>query len=371
MNENFEKCIDCFLEILGQWQGIKESDFLYLENKFSSFRKGKPLNLELLRELKSGRHFRFNKYWYFPRLKKSFGEKLQEQTKDLFKNNNNEEIIETLTNIFKNIEVVSIILRFADPENYGIMSTPTRHMIFFHTEQEGVLKTVKTFRNKFFQVLFENKSSSIAEYLGYLECLKEYKEQFRLKRIADVDMVLWAIYHKTYFANYECSRCENHEELSNILSITRREEEEEEIIEEIKEEVNLDKIFQENLTKTNILPANKIKYSTREPNPPENLFFYMEKIAKCPYVKEVRCVEYCRGKGIPRFNWRDNGKVSFEYFDRNNKGAQLIISPSEELTSKDIHKQFLYGLAIYYWMQKEIKEKIEGFNSLSNLLFHY
>jgi len=329
-----------------EWRKLEKRDFAYLENKFSILKEGEPLTVDLLRELK--KHFPFKKYWYFPRLKKPFGRKLEEKTKNLFEKSQ-EEIIRTLTEIFKNIEVVSIILRFADPENYGITSAPTRYMVYAYLEisKKDFGKNV------------------VEEYMSYLKKLREFKEILKLDRIADVDMALWAIFHKGIFNpnKNECAleNCRVYQEFWNRLPQKGKP------VKTVESIFSFEKLFESYLSQVEIPIEKKIKYSKREPNPPKNLDVYIKKIAQCPYIREVRCERFIDGKGeTPRFNCREDGKIIIDYFDRESKGAKLIIPFAEETKNKV--KLFLYSLALYYWLKKIEREKIEGFNSLENLI---
>jgi hypothetical protein len=75
----------------------------------------------------------------------------------------------------KHIEVVSVILRFIYPEEFGIMSPP---VISF--------------------LRISPLPNNVAYYEMYLEVLKKLKNHYELKRIADADMAIWS-------ASYLCS----------------------------------------------------------------------------------------------------------------------------------------------------------------------
>ena len=78
-------------------------------------------------------------------------------------------VIKKLFHLLKNIEIVSCILRFVDPNNYGILSSPVECLLYI----KGKDPTEK--------------------YLLYLENLDELKKEYQFIRIADVDMALWTI----------------------------------------------------------------------------------------------------------------------------------------------------------------------------------
>jgi hypothetical protein len=72
---------------------------------------------------------------------------------------------------FLHIEVVSVILRFVDPQNYAIISPPVE---------------------KFFSL--QPKEDHVEYYLNYLNLLKKTAKHYQLPRgLADVDMGIWSL----------------------------------------------------------------------------------------------------------------------------------------------------------------------------------
>jgi len=80
-----------------------------------------------------------------------------------------EHVIKELIHIIKYVEVVSCILRFVAPEYYGIFSAPVENLL--------------NIKGK----------NSVGKYLSYLDDLEKLKKEYKFKRIADVDMALWAL----------------------------------------------------------------------------------------------------------------------------------------------------------------------------------
>jgi len=80
-----------------------------------------------------------------------------------------EKVINKLFNVIKNIEITSVLLRLIDPQNYGILSPPVENILNI----KGI--------------------NQIEKYLNYLGDLGELKEVYNFRRIADVDMALWAL----------------------------------------------------------------------------------------------------------------------------------------------------------------------------------
>lgn len=83
--------------------------------------------------------------------------------------------IEDLFDVFRSIELVSIILRFVRPDSFGILSPPVE------------------------QVLCVRRGFNAAEtYLHYLSDLRAIRNHFKLPRAADADMALWVLHYSCF-----------------------------------------------------------------------------------------------------------------------------------------------------------------------------
>ena len=83
--------------------------------------------------------------------------------------------VQRLHDALKHIEVVSVVLRFLCPEEFGILSPPVASLLNL--------------------VPLQNKDE-IDYYLRYLSVLENLREHYKvLERIADVDMALWSAGH--------------------------------------------------------------------------------------------------------------------------------------------------------------------------------
>jgi len=81
--------------------------------------------------------------------------------------------IEALHNVLKNIEIVSVVLRFMCPKAFGIISPPVTSFLCFFPSP-----------------------TPVDYYLHYLKALKGFVEHYRVfDRVADVDMALWTTAH--------------------------------------------------------------------------------------------------------------------------------------------------------------------------------
>jgi len=151
-----------------------------LETKLSHLRKGEPIRYDDLKVIDDESIWPFKKFWSWPQeeeikedLKKT-GALLYQIAEDYL--NKEKFVISSLNKIFRNISLVSIILRFVFPEYYGIYSPPVLYII-------GV----------------ERGKNAVEEYINYLKVLREIKdmyeirEYYQVERVADVDMLLLAV----------------------------------------------------------------------------------------------------------------------------------------------------------------------------------
>ncbi len=109
----------------------------------------------------------FPAWWKMPELSPQEIDSL----KGLFKNIQLKDInvIQKLFEIFKNIEIMSCLLRIICPEHYGIYSAPVENLLSIKAE------------------------TPVKKYLCYLDDLSELKESYGFDTSAEVDMSLWAL----------------------------------------------------------------------------------------------------------------------------------------------------------------------------------
>ncbi|HOM94710.1 MAG TPA: hypothetical protein P5517_06205 [Candidatus Saccharicenans sp.] len=109
----------------------------------------------------------FPAWWKMPELSPQEIDSL----KELFKNIQPKDIglIQKLFDIFKNIEIMSCLLRIICPEHYGIYSAPVENLLSIKAE------------------------TPVKKYLCYLDDLSELKESYGFDTSAEVDMSLWAL----------------------------------------------------------------------------------------------------------------------------------------------------------------------------------
>ncbi len=126
----------------------------------------------------------FNRYWLFP----SFNDlEDQEQTfnfQQLGEDNEGspieKEAIQKLLGAFRQIELVSIILRFIQPVSFGILSPPI-----------GFLLGLRSGKN------------AVETYVNYLRNIRKICEKYEFRTVAETDMALWVLKHKCYDAEFK------------------------------------------------------------------------------------------------------------------------------------------------------------------------
>lgn len=140
-----------------------------IENRLSKVKKDDCLERNDLLSIRDAREWDYKKFW--PDLVTVIN--LENPISGIF-NLGWEKKKKTISELYKrflHIEVVSVILRFVDPQNYAIISPPVE---------------------KFFSL--QPQEDHVAYYINYLELLKKTSKHFKFPtRLADVDMALWCL----------------------------------------------------------------------------------------------------------------------------------------------------------------------------------
>jgi len=150
----------------------REVDFNTIEQGVAHLRVGDILTYNDLGMMSNDNCWEFKDFWMWP-TKEQIDEKLQSsQIKLINLPDNQLEVISKLLDVFKNLSLASIVLRFVWPEHYAIYSRPPLKVI---NPERGI--------------------DDLKEYENYLNALTRYKYTFRVERIADLDMIFWAFAH--------------------------------------------------------------------------------------------------------------------------------------------------------------------------------
>lgn len=114
-----------------------------------------------------GKNWKFLWFWKIPEI----DERTLSGLRDAFKRLKpiDRAVIGKLKEAVGDIEVVSCILRFADPDNYAILSPPVENLLNIKGKDH------------------------VEKYLNYLHDLKLLKDEYEFDRMADVDKALWTL----------------------------------------------------------------------------------------------------------------------------------------------------------------------------------
>lgn len=160
-----------FMDIAFQKYRMK-IDYATIEKGVSRLRSGEAITYADLELIAREDLWAFDKYYMWPAreqieddLEKTWGLIIDPQENP----EKEADMVRALLAIFKNLSLVSILLRFVWPEHYAIYSRPC-------------LKLLRV----------ERGYDDCEEYFNYLNEMRNYRISFGLNRTADVDMLLWA-----------------------------------------------------------------------------------------------------------------------------------------------------------------------------------
>lgn len=189
-------CLSDFTRI-GRWRHDMSPDMQAIERAAEGLKEKFPLKFEDLDELfqNAQRHWWFADFWHVPQKEGQLS--LSFRLCDLDENNEKQAIRELVKEL-RQIELVSIVLRFARPDTYGILSPPV----------ERVLNVAWG-------------SDSIETYLNYIGNLRAICKVVPFARVADADMALWVL-HAKYFGPWKREVAEYYESDSTLLRLRAR-----------------------------------------------------------------------------------------------------------------------------------------------------
>jgi len=166
---------ELFRKIIKSRFGI-DVKFETIENGLTRIRNGAALSYKDLELIANEKLWPFKKYWMWPCQKqiknelKATAGKLIEPVPIKNQEAREKELIRCLLAIFRNLSLVSIVLRFVWPEYYAIYSRPNLWIL-----------------------RIERGPSDVEEYMNYIRVMRMLKTTFRVERTADVDIIVWAI----------------------------------------------------------------------------------------------------------------------------------------------------------------------------------
>ena len=173
MNRNYlQDCFEAFEEVSKEKYGTAQ-DLAAIELAVAPLRNRRALTYKDLKEFESPRNWEFKTWWVFPPEQHLTPELQSREFKFQSLPDDEESVIASLLQVFKSIELVSIILRFVRPEHYGIISPPVERILDVRRESDAV----KT-------------------YLNYINDLRKIAKRYRFERVANADIALWVLHER-------------------------------------------------------------------------------------------------------------------------------------------------------------------------------
>lgn len=175
MNRTYlHDCFAAFKEVTEKKYGTAQ-DLAAIELAVAPLRNRRPLTYDELRDFESPRNWVFKTWWVFPP-EHHVTQELKSREFNFWRLPQKEQsLIKSLLDVFKSIELVSIILRFVRPEHYGIISPPVERIL---NVRRG--------------------SNAVETYLNYIEDLRKIAEHYNFERVADADMALWVLHERCF-----------------------------------------------------------------------------------------------------------------------------------------------------------------------------
>jgi hypothetical protein len=167
-------CFGAFKEVTLKVFGTA-SDLAAIEASVEPLRHRTALTYEDLKNFESSRHWEFKTWWVFPPEHHVSPELKGRRFNFRALPDEEKSVIASLLEVFKSIELVSIILRFVRPEFYGIISPPVERILDVRRE-----------------------SDAVQTYLNYLNDLRKVAKHYHFDRVADADVALWVLHERCF-----------------------------------------------------------------------------------------------------------------------------------------------------------------------------
>ena len=142
-----------------------------IEEQLKGVRSSKRLSYEDLEKIRNWEVWNADDFGYWP-APSEIRQRLTSEEWDFWNLPRNEDrVVQQLLDIFRQVELVSVILRFVVPEHYGIISPPVENVLGIGPFADRAKK-----------------------YKRYLECIREIRDSRPgLSTAAQVDMALWVL----------------------------------------------------------------------------------------------------------------------------------------------------------------------------------
>ena len=170
-------CLELYSDLTEILYGRRQ-DIKRIENATAKVRSSRQLTYEDIEKILDRGVWNADMFGYWP--KRQEIEPILRSTDWDFWNLPKKEkrAVADLYSVFRQIEPVSVVLRFVAPEKYGIISPPVEKVLginSFGSHRAGL------------------ENLPLEKYLAYLSDLRHLKNQRGFKRVADLDMALWVL----------------------------------------------------------------------------------------------------------------------------------------------------------------------------------
>ena len=170
-------CLELYSDLTEILYGCRQ-DIKRIENATAKVRSSRQLTYEDIEKILDRGVWNADMFGYWP--KRQEIEPILRSTDWDFWNLPKKEkrAVADLYSVFRQIEPVSVVLRFVAPEKYGIISPPVEKVLginSFGSHRAGL------------------ENLPLEKYLAYLSDLRHLKNQRGFKRVADLDMALWVL----------------------------------------------------------------------------------------------------------------------------------------------------------------------------------
>lgn len=171
-------------DCLAQFPEISAQQFGCVPDLHAIERESEPLRTQRVSVERILTHFRkcagkeswFRTYWLFPSIadlsdeEKNISFNLHQLSKGNEGTRKEKDAIKDLLKAFRQIELVSIILRFIRPDSFGMLTPPIASILDLHSGRDAV-----------------------ETYLNYLRNLRAIRDHYKFSTAAEADMALWVL----------------------------------------------------------------------------------------------------------------------------------------------------------------------------------
>ncbi len=170
MSDYLHECLERHGDVTRKLYG-KRQDLREVERRTTGVRQAGHLTWDDVKTVRDAELWKGGEFWQWPTCEEFDRRRKRRPLEDLSNlPYGQREIVDGLLDIFRHIEPVSVVLRFVNPKNYGILSPPVEKLLEIGPARDP--------RDK---------------YLRYVGHLQKLRNKCGFKTAAEVDMALWVL----------------------------------------------------------------------------------------------------------------------------------------------------------------------------------